>query len=650
MPGRGSSNGDVRFGVFELDVQACELLKKGSKVKLQQQPFELLLILLERPGTVVSREELRKRLWPADVYVDFDRSLNKAIVKLRDALGDSSGCPLYIETLPRIGYRFIGPVNGKQLSPEPPVAENPQLVDGLTGTRIASTKAEGAAGRAQISTSKISSVWRQPARVFFTIGTATVLIAGIATSWLVRRARPAVEPIQSLAVLPLKNLSGAADQEYFSDGLTEALTTDLAKFSALRVLSRTSLMQYKGSKKTVPEIARELEVDAVIEGTVLRSGDHLRITVNLIRARPEMHLWAEVYEAEAGDVFRVQREVAQSVARVLRPKVASPEQVLLENRRSVNPEAQDLYFRGLYAMNSGTAEAAQTAINYFREVVGKDANFADAHASLAFAYSQWLPGETSPREKMPKAREEALKALEIDETLSEGHTALGFIELCYDWNWAAAEKEFKRAIELKPNSVFAHEFYARELVILGRTDEGLAQLKQARDLQVNLSSDYPAWVSYLSHSYDNALKLAQEIIVVDPNNAWGHYQVALVYEQTGKPTEAIHEYLKFENLARADPQRIARLQAAFAKDGARGYWQRNLEDYRESAGSRYSPAVLAAGMCLRIGEKDRAFELLEKGFRQRDDLMINLNVDPVFDSIRTDPRFQDLVRRVGFPE
>jgi adenylate cyclase len=301
-------------------------------------------------------------------------------------------------------------------------------------------------------------------------------------------------------------------------------------------------------------------------------------------------------------------------------------------------------------MNSGTAQAAQNAINYFQQVIAKDAKFADAHASLAFAYSQWLPGETSPREKMPKAREEALKAIEIDETLSQGHTALGFIELCYDWNWTGAEKEFKRALELEPNSLVAHDYYARELVILGRTDEGLAQLKQARELRVNLSTDYPAWLSYLSRAYGNALELAQEIIAVDPNSAWGHYQVALVYEQTGKPTEAVQEYLKFENLTREDPHRIARLQAAFAKDGARGYWRRNLEDYRESARSGYSPAVLAAGMCLRIGERNCAFELLEEGFQQRDDLMINLNVDPVFDSIRMDPRFQDLLRRVGFPK
>jgi TolB-like protein len=477
-----------------------------------------------------------------------------------------------------------------------------------------------------------------------------LLIGCIATSWLVRSAKPPFQPIHSLAVLPLENLSGAKDQEYFSDGLTEALTTDLGKLSALRVVSRTSVMQYKGSRKTVPEIARELDVDAVVEGTVLRSGDHLRITLNLIRARPETHLWAEVYETEAADFFRTQGEVAQSVARVLRLKVTSPEQMLLAKRRSVNPQAQDLYFRGLYAMNSGTAEATHNAINYFQQVVAKDANFADAHANLAFAYSQWLPGETSPREKMPKAREEALRALEIDGTLSEGHTALGFIELCYDWNWADAEKEFKRALELEPNSVVAREYYARELVILGRTSEGLAQLKHVRNLQVNLITDYPAWLSYLSRAYGNALELAQEIIAVDPNNAWGHYQVALVYEQTGKPTKAVQEYLKFENLIRADPQRIARLQAAFAKDGAIGYWRRNLDDYRESARYGYSPAVLAAGTCLRIGKKKCAFELLEKGFQERDDLMINLNVDPVFDSIRMDPRFQDMLRRVGFPQ
>lgn len=649
MASTSSSQESFRFGVFDVDVSAHELRKKGSRVKLQKQPFELLLILLDRPGKVVSREELRQRLWPEDVYVDFDRSLNKAVVKLREALGDSSECPLYVETLPRIGYRFIGPLIGEQPLTDRTTKEMPQLVTNANDAGDTTVEGNAAAGRTHIAVREISSKWRQHSRLLLTIAAVMLLIGGVAATWLVRRERPTLEPILSLAVLPLENLSGAADQEYFSDGLTEALTTDLGKFNALRVVSRTSVMKYKGSRKTVPEIARELNVDAVIEGTVLRSADHVRITVSLIRARPEMHLWAEEYETRAGDILNVQAEVAQSVARVIRLKVTGPEQILLGPRRSVNPEAQDLYFRALYAMNSGTTSAADNAINYFQQAIGKDANFARAHAGLAFAYSVWFPGEASPRERMPKAREEALKALETDETLSDGHTALGFIELCYDWNWTAAEKEFKRALELDPNSVLAHEYYARELVILGRTDEGLAQANQASDLKVHLSGDYPAWLYYLSRRYDNALNLAREIIAVDPNNAWAHYQVALIYEQTGKRTEAAQEYLKFENLILADPQRIKRLQGAFARAGATGFWRQELEDYRQTAKSGYVSSAMAAGLCMRTGARECAFEWLEKAFQERDDLMIDLNVDPAFDGIRMEPRFQDLLSRVGLP-
>jgi TolB-like protein len=447
----------------------------------------------------------------------------------------------------------------------------------------------------------------------------------------------------------LANLSGDPEQDYFSDGLTEELTTDISKFSVLRVISRTSMTHYKGTQKTVPEIARDLNVDAVIEGTVLRSGDHLRITVNLIQASPEKHLWAENYEIEAGDLLNVQARVAQSVAREVQTSLRPPEQPPLSSH-TVNPAAQDLYFRGLHAFDSETAEAAQNAIGYFQEAIQKDPTYAPAYAGLALVQAQWYPGESGPRQKMPKAREAARKALALDETLPQGHRAMGDIELWYDWNWVGAEKEFKRALELDPNDPLTHAQYARELVILGRTDEAIAHVRQAVSLDPYSQEDFPLWVTYLARRYDDAQQLAKAKIALNPNYPWNHYDLALVYEQMGKSTESVQEYLKFESLSGAKPQTIGRLQETFSKWGVRGFWRRRLEDYREAANSQYINTAMVAEACLRAGEKDSAFEWLEKAFEDRDDLMINLNVDPVFDGIRTDPRFRDLVRRVGLPQ
>jgi TolB-like protein/DNA-binding winged helix-turn-helix (wHTH) protein/Flp pilus assembly protein TadD len=624
----------VCFGVFQVDLHAGELYRAGLRVKLQQQPLQVLTLLLERSGTIVTREELRTKLWPTDTFVDFEHSLNTAVRKLRDALGDVAENPIFVETIPRKGYRFIAPLempesaaltaSAQTLLPQTLPMVKPEIVDRN----------------------------RNRATVFL-LALATVMVLLGTVGWKIMRdgrlAHGNAPQIKSLAVLPLVNLSGDPEQEYFADGLTEALTTDLAKFRALRVISRTSVMQYKGSKKTVPEIAGDLNVDAVIEGTVLRSGNHVRITVNLVQARPEMHLWAENYETEAGDLLGLQANVAQAVAREIQITVTPPEQ-LLPSRHTVDPIAQDLYFRGLRAAGPGTGEAAQNAIDYFQQSIQKDPTYAPAYAALADVYSTWYPGESRPREKMPMAREAARKALALDETLPSAHNVMGFIELCYDWNWVGAEKEFKRALELDPNHVPTHNNYARELVILGRTDEGLAHIRTAASLDpYSTAADYPIWVTYLARRYDEAVKLAKAGIALDTNNPWNHYDLALVYEQTGKTTEAVQEYVKFESLSGTEPQTIARLQDAFGKSGPRGFWRQRLEEYRKAAKSQYVSAGVMAGACTRVGEKDCTFEWLDKAFQARDDLMINLNVDPVFDGIRANQRFQDLLRRVGVP-
>lgn len=630
----------VRFGTFEADLNAGELRKGGVKIKVHGQPFEVLALLLRRPGEVVPREELRQRLWPTDTFVDFDHGVNTAINRLREALGDSAENPRFVETVPRRGYRFVAPV------------ETQNSADSGTPVLRSGTPSSGAI-QAEAKVAPRSDGRRAKVLASAVIAAIALLVilslSSVRERWLGRRSLPR---IQSLAVLPLVNLSSDAGQDYFTDGMTEELTTDLGKISALRVISRTSAMQYKGTKKSLPEIARELNVDAVVEGTVARSGSHLRITANLVQASPEKHLWAESYESEVGDALTVQGQVAQAVAREIQVTLTQKEQHLLAASRPVNLEAQDLYFRGLYIFsNVGTVDSSEKAINYFQQAVQKDPNYAAAYAALAVVYVTWIPGMNHPRDLMPKAKEFALKALQLDNTLADAHSVLGNIELYYDWDWSAAEEEFKQTMKFNPNYVRALHWHSRGLVNRGRTEEAIAEAKLSLALDPSpYEWDYPIWIFILARRYDLALERAQELLELAPSYVWGHFELARIYEQQGKLEEAAQESLKADELFGTDPRKVAQLKEAMAKSGAQGYWRRTLENYRESAKSSYVPSVLVAEACVRVGDKECAFEWLERGFEERDDLMINLKVEPIFDGLRSDPRFQDVIRRVGIPQ
>jgi TolB-like protein/DNA-binding winged helix-turn-helix (wHTH) protein len=627
------------FGPFRLEPNERRLLRGDEIVALTPRAFDTLHLLVRNNGHLLAKDDLIRMLWP-DTFVE-EGSLSNNIFLLRKALGDD---PEYIETVPRRGYRFVATVRRVSNGVPPSTETSQEDRSGIADT-ISTGRPSGQAESAIPSRAR-------------TLGLtlAIVLVLSGAFGWKTfrdRRLALANAPrIHSLAVLPLANLSGDPEQEYFCDGLTETLTNDLGRLRALRVISRTSAMRYKGSKKTVPEIARDLNVDAFIEGTVLRSANHVRITVNLVQASPEMHLWTENYETEVGDVLDVQAKVAQAVAREIQVALEPPDESS-RSHRPVNAAAQDLYFRGLFAIRSATAESAEHAIRYFQQSIQEDPAYAPPYAAMAEVYAVWYPGKSGPRETMPKAREAARKALALDETLPAAHNALGNVELWYEWNWVDAEKEFKRALELDQNSVLAHNSYARELVILGRSDEALAQVKHAVSLDPYLEGgvgDYPIWVTYLAHQYDEAERLAKAKIELDPNFPWGHYDLALTYEQVGKSTQSVEEYLRFEGLSGADPRTLARLQDAFRSSGVKGFWRQRLRDYQEAAKLGYVSAGMVAATCARVGDKDCVFEWLEKAFQERDDLMINLNAEPVFNGIRTDPRFQDLVHRVGLPK
>ena len=412
-------------------------------------------------------------------------------------------------------------------------------------------------------------------------------------------------------------------------------------------------MHYKGTKKPLSEIARELNVDAVVEGTVARLGSHLRITANLLQAFPEKHLWGESYDSEAGDALKVQGEIAQAVARQIQVKLTHQEQNLLAVARPVNPEADDLYLKGLFTMHGfESAESSEKAIKYFQQAIEKDPNYAAAYDALSLVYAVWIPGMTdSPHDRSLKGKEYALKALTLDNTLAEAHSILGMIELFDEWDWSAAEEEYKQTIALNPNYIWVHGWHARGLVACGSTEEAVAEAKRMIALSHSAMEWDPAiWVFILARRYDLARERAQELLEIAPNWVWVHFDMAQIYEQQGQLEEAAQESLKADELFGTDPKRLAQLKEAIAKSGARGYWRRTLENYRESAKSHYVPPVLVAQTCVRVGDKECAFAWLEKGFEQRDDLMIHLKVEPVFDNLHSDPRFQDLVRRVGIPE
>src|SRR5260370_4178831 len=499
----------VRFGAFEADLHSSELHKHGVKIKLQDQPFQILALLLERPGEIVTREELRRKLWPADTFVDYDVGVNTAIKRLRDALGDSAESSRYVETLPRKGYRFIASVEGISSVPHQDLTIH----------------AEHAAERPTEGVTE-----RRAARLWIVTGVLAamlVLFVALNIGGLRQRLLTTGVPreIQSIAVLPLENLTGDPEQEYFADGMTDELIAELAKISALRVISRTSVMRYKGVKKPLPQAAQELGVDAVVEGTVFRSGDRVRVTANLVQASPEKHLWAESYERDLRDILALHSDVATAIAREIQIKVSPQEQARLTSSRPVNPGAYQLYLKGRYFWEKRTTANLNKAREYFEQAIEKDPTYALASAGLADSYVLLsVYGSLPSKEGFPKAKAAALKALQIDNALAEAYPSLGWVRYFYDWDFPGAETDFKRAIELNSNYATAHHWYGWYLAVMGRFDEGLAELKKAQELDplsLGISTNLGRGL-YFAHRYDEAIQQHRRALDMDPKSSKAH--------------------------------------------------------------------------------------------------------------------------------
>jgi serine/threonine protein kinase/TolB-like protein/Tfp pilus assembly protein PilF len=470
--------------------------------------------------------------------------------------------------------------------------------------------------------------------------------------WRERFSRDGVPgKISSLAVLPLENLSADKEQDYFADGMTEELIATLGKFSALRVISRTSVMQYKGAHKPLPQIGRELNVDAVVEGSVLRSGDRVRITAQLIHAPTDRHLWAESYEGDLRDVLALQSRVAQAIAREIRVALTPEERGNVANTRPVSPAAYEAYLKGRHYWNRMPRKVKE-ATAYFEQAIEKDPGYALPYTGLADSYATmatWEIGTVSPQEAMPKAKAAALKALSLDDTLSEAHASLAYVKLHYDWDWPGTEKEIKRAIEVNPNNANAHHWYSHYLMTTGRVRESLTESKRALELDPldPYMNGHMSWHYYYAHQYDQVVQLCRELLEMNPNLFWQRFELGRAYEQKTMFEQAIAELQKALAISDENTFAISGLGHAYASSKQRAQAQKLLEQLKDLTTRRYVAPSDFALIYLGLGEKDETFKWLQKAYRERCWYMVMLNVDPRLDELRADPRFQDLVHRVG---
>jgi TolB-like protein/DNA-binding winged helix-turn-helix (wHTH) protein/Tfp pilus assembly protein PilF len=613
----------VRFASYEVDLSAGQLRKRGVKINLRDQSFRVLASLLEHPGEVVTREELERRLWHGDVFVDFENNLNTVVARLREALCDSADHPRFIETLPKHGYRFIAKVWEVDL-------ERPATISTVAALR---PRPKGRGWIAALGA------------VALLVTLVALNLSGLRNRLLGRSGPPRIE---SLAVLPLANLSRDPEQEYFADGMTDALITELAKISALKVISRTSVMRYKKTDKTAPQIAAELNVDGLLEGTVEREGDQVRINVQLVHGPSDKHLWAETYQRELPGILALQSEVAQAIVQEVRAGLTPEEHVRLAHTRLVNPQAYEAYLKGRHFWETRTRDGLQKALEYFETAIRIDPSCALAYTGLADTYS--ILGDhkfLAPYESFPKARAAAQRALELDENLAEAHAAMALVLHAYDWDWQGGEREINRAIQLNPGYASAHHWRGLFLSQMGRHTEALAEIRTARSLDplsplINLNF---AGALAGARQYEQAIQEFQKAIELFPDNPTASLFLGDVFSALGRHEEAIAQIRRSLAL-QPHPVTSLVLARAFARAGRRQEAKKIIEAVLKAHDKKYFPAPLLATVYATLGEKDQAFAWLEKGYAARDSDMEALRVNPAFDLLRSDPRFAALLRKM----
>jgi TolB-like protein/DNA-binding winged helix-turn-helix (wHTH) protein/Flp pilus assembly protein TadD len=633
---RGFTAPEFHFADYTLDQSRYRLQRGEDILRLEKRPMELLILLVERRGELVSREEIAERLWGKDVFLDVDRSINTAISKVRVALRDDPDNPRFVETVVGKGYRFAAPVtcNGdsraqaQPLSPAAQIDSSPAVVS--TQGRAPSMRLRVLVGAAVLALFAVTFVWMR--------------------SGVVKGTRQPA--IKSLAVLPLKNLSGDPTQEYLADGMTEELIGRLAGIHNLRVISRTSVMRFKDTQVSVPEIGKTLGVDAVVEGSVIREGNTIRVHAQLIRAATDEHFWSESYDRDMRDVLALQSDVAQAIARKVEVTVSGEEHNRLAAVHPVSPEVYEDYLRGRFALaKSNSRTSAEESIPYFNEAIRKDPTFAPSYMGLADAYAAlttvFIGGEAN--KERPKATLAARKALEFDPELVQAHVLLADMAR-EQWRWAEAEAEYRRALELSPNYAEAHSAMAFWLVSQGRAEEAVTSCRRARELDpLAISGSELAWMLFYARRYDDAVQELRSVLAVDPDDAYALWILGFALIANHHPEGAVPVLEKGVSVSDRSPAIVGLLAHAYAQAGRRADALRLLEELKRRKQTGYVPAAAFVKVYLGLGDYDQAFFWLEEAYKEQSNLLQFLKVHPIFDPIRHDPRFADLVRRVGLP-
>jgi TolB-like protein/DNA-binding winged helix-turn-helix (wHTH) protein/tetratricopeptide (TPR) repeat protein len=643
----------ARFGPFELDLRTCCLTRGGRQERLGVQPARLLVLLVERRGELVTREELRSQLWPSDTFGDFDHGLNNAVNRLREALGDSAASPRYIQTAPRRGYRFIADV---EVAAPARVGETDASLPGESTTGeeretaavpdveepVASDRRE-----AVVVTVAGRTWYRRPGWMLALI-LPFVLLFAFLLRFRTHKSDPAA-PIRSLAVLPLQNLSGNPNEEYFADGMTDELITELAHIPGLRVVSRTSVMQDKGARKSLAQIARELNVDAIVEGSVVRSGDRARITAQLIDTRSDKHLWAQSFEGPLGDILSLQDSVAHEISLQTSSVLTPAARAGMTNARHITPEAHDAYLRGLYFIQRRDGDLAAS---YFRKAIALEPDYGAANAGLAEALvTQYLASGKDAAAIMPPAIAAARRAVELDPYSGEAYTALGAIDTNFLYDWSAAEQNLRKGIELSPSSSDAETWYAIYLTSVGRPAEAVNAMQRAVTLD-----PLSFWANRLLGSmlfyarrYDESLAALKRALEIAPDRfgfveGWNSDN----YEVQGQYSEALAADLR-DMASELSPQDINTFRSAFATGAWKAYQEARVKYLLRRSKNECDLNPLAISY-VRLGNLTEAFRCFNRDLDNRCTMTIfDLSADPRLGNIRQDPRFTALLHRVNLP-
>jgi TolB-like protein/DNA-binding winged helix-turn-helix (wHTH) protein len=611
----------VRIADIEIDLRSGDVERNGRRFHIQAQPLKALRVLLENPGEVVTREELRKEVWPEETFVDFDHGLNKTIAKLRDVLDDPDAESSLIETIPKQGYRLLA-------SPDRMLAG---LKDSTSQTPRTTIR------RRRLNSRKL---WASAAGLTLLVVLASSLFFG-------HRSRTTTNvpgPVHAIAVLPLENLSGDPGQEYFADGMTDELITMLARNSSIRVISRTSTMQYKGVHRNVTDIANRLGVDAVLEGTVSKSGDKVRVTTQLIYTPTDTHLWAESYVRDVNDVFYLQKEVAEAVASRVSARFSPADRFVIPAKK-INPEAYDAYLRGRYYWFSD--RNPDKAREFFTRAVTLQPDYAVAWSGLADAVMvKAVYGSEDPNSARLQGEKYVRKALELDDSQAEAHNSMAAIHLFFDWDWAAADKEAQRAIVLNPNFAEAHHLRSYALQAMNRFDESIDEAKQAIGLDPGARPWGLGYAYMLTHRYDEALKEVSERSEVHPDDAGLHDLLAAIYGFKHQDKDALKEIETAMRL-RGRTAEIPQVERAFAIGGLRAVSRREFVRLREKAKKNYvSPLNIAEGFA-KLADKEQTVHYLQLALHERTPRLVRIHIDPEFDFLHSDPRFLEILTKIG---